>query len=250
MSALITGHAARIRELHAEAQALAEGAIERALEAGELLAEVKETLPHGDFGAWVEENCGFTVRTAQRYMRLHEHRGLLPDGTGVKAALAAIKSDTVSHLDAGGLERDEQRLREELLILSHALDAAKTPEACALIARRASEVQADAMGIQARAERSLGQLLNEIDALKIGAGYRYACAKVMCAAHGFIEIGEMLLRTNAPIPQATEEARIVKRLIRLARTRNGADLTLERAAKICALAAPDIFPADFAQVFT
>jgi len=95
---IIVMHAARIRELHTEAHALAESAIERALEAGKLLAEVKATLPHGAFGVWVEESCGFTARTAQRYLRLHEHRDCLPAGAGVKAALAALKCDTVSHL--------------------------------------------------------------------------------------------------------------------------------------------------------
>lgn len=99
MSTLTDTHAGRIRDLHEQAQALAETAIERALEAGRLLAEVKAALPHGDFGAWIEQHCGFAARTAQRYIRLHENRARLPADASISTALAAIKCDTLSHLD-------------------------------------------------------------------------------------------------------------------------------------------------------
>jgi len=89
---------AEIRAHHESANCAAKVAIEHALEAGRLLADVKAALPHGEFGAWVETHCGFTDRTARRYMRLHEHRESLPAGAGVKAALEHIKSDTVSDL--------------------------------------------------------------------------------------------------------------------------------------------------------
>ena len=38
-------------------------------EAGKYLLEVKASLPHGEFMAWVARNCPFGDRTAQRYMR-------------------------------------------------------------------------------------------------------------------------------------------------------------------------------------
>lgn len=86
----------RVRELHTEARALAGKAIERALEAGELLCTAKARLAHGEFGPWVEMHCGFSDRTARRYMRLHDNRDLLPYGVGIKAALESIKTDTVA----------------------------------------------------------------------------------------------------------------------------------------------------------
>jgi hypothetical protein len=90
--------AAEIRRHHDAVHAAARTAIEHALAAGRLLAEVKETLPHGAFEDWLAANCTFSSRTARRYMQLHAHRDALPAGAGVKVALAHLKTDTVSEL--------------------------------------------------------------------------------------------------------------------------------------------------------
>lgn len=39
---------------------------------GKILAQVKATLPHGDFIPWVEENCPFAIRSARNYMQIYE----------------------------------------------------------------------------------------------------------------------------------------------------------------------------------
>ena len=49
-------------------------ALEHALEAGRLLAEVKASLPHSEFGPWLESNFSWSDRTARVYLRLHDHR--------------------------------------------------------------------------------------------------------------------------------------------------------------------------------
>lgn len=98
MNALAATHAQRIRELHGMAQGAAQSAIEFALQAGLLLTEVKEALPHGEFGPWVQTYCGFTDRTARRYMRLHAHRDVLPTGAGVRESLEHVKADTVAEM--------------------------------------------------------------------------------------------------------------------------------------------------------
>jgi hypothetical protein len=51
--------------------------------AGLQLAEEKKKLEHGEWEPWVEKNCAFTLRTAQRYMALAD---------GVKAR--ALKNDS------------------------------------------------------------------------------------------------------------------------------------------------------------
>jgi hypothetical protein len=51
--------------IHTEIKKTAESAIAIG---GELIA-AKKTLPHGRFQAWVEPECGFSLRTAQNYMR-------------------------------------------------------------------------------------------------------------------------------------------------------------------------------------
>jgi hypothetical protein len=56
---------------------------------GELIA-AKKMLGHGAFGDWVESECGFTVRTAQNYM---------------KASRLAGKCESISYLPAATLYR-------------------------------------------------------------------------------------------------------------------------------------------------
>jgi hypothetical protein len=92
----LKSQAAEIQQHHAAITAAACTAMEHALAAGALLADVKEELPHGAFEPWVASNCNFTTRTARRYLQLHAHRNALPAGAGVKAALAHLKTDTVS----------------------------------------------------------------------------------------------------------------------------------------------------------
>jgi hypothetical protein len=79
------GATAEINRLHSEICAAARTTLEKAIRVGELLNQVKESLVHGAWLPWLKENVAFDVRTAQRYMRVFEHRSLL-------------KNDTVSHL--------------------------------------------------------------------------------------------------------------------------------------------------------
>jgi hypothetical protein len=46
-----------------------EEGLQAALEAGNILIHIKETLPHGEFVKWIKSNCEFTTRTARNYMR-------------------------------------------------------------------------------------------------------------------------------------------------------------------------------------
>ena len=69
--------AADINLLHAEAQAAFSTSIDKAMACGDLLAEVKATLPHGDFTAWIESNFDFAPRSARGYMRLASNRETL-----------------------------------------------------------------------------------------------------------------------------------------------------------------------------
>ncbi|MBR0695272.1 DUF3102 domain-containing protein [Bradyrhizobium lablabi] len=57
---------------------------------GEALRDAKDHLEHGKFGEWVVAECGFTIRTAQNYMR---------------AAELADKSESVSLLNPAALYR-------------------------------------------------------------------------------------------------------------------------------------------------
>lgn len=66
----LSNHAERINNHHDAAQAAAQSAIEHALQAGQLLIEVKASLAHGELTDWITQHCRFSTRTAQAYMRL------------------------------------------------------------------------------------------------------------------------------------------------------------------------------------
>lgn len=82
--------AADINAAHADAVKHATSAIDYAKKAGELLLRVKQKLPHGAFGGWLEANCSVSERQAQRYMSAAQ-------GKPVPVREIA-KSDTVSDL--------------------------------------------------------------------------------------------------------------------------------------------------------
>lgn len=85
-----------INALHAETAGHLRRALAVACEIGERLATIKERLPHGQFGAWVDGNLEFSHRTATRYMQLHAKRHEI-EGLTITDAYRALKSDTVSN---------------------------------------------------------------------------------------------------------------------------------------------------------
>jgi hypothetical protein len=87
MSELELSRAEEIRRLHEEIIGAVRVTLPKAIRIGELLAEQKTEMEHGSFGPWIEAHCGFTERTAQRYMRL-------------AAVRESLKSDSVSGLTA------------------------------------------------------------------------------------------------------------------------------------------------------
>jgi len=60
----------QINEHHSFAKKLLGSGLEHARIAGELLIEAKEDIPHGLWGKWITDNCRFSRRTAQSYMRI------------------------------------------------------------------------------------------------------------------------------------------------------------------------------------
>ena len=68
---------ARINDEHRAVEEAARSAVEHAIRCGEMLQEVKESLPHGAFGPWLRENFAGSKRTAQTYMKLFRGRDSL-----------------------------------------------------------------------------------------------------------------------------------------------------------------------------
>ncbi|MEQ9488025.1 MAG: DUF3102 domain-containing protein [Alphaproteobacteria bacterium] len=64
-----------INELHEALATKANEALKLAFECGKKLSDVKAQLSHGDWKVWVEENLDFSLRHAQRLMRLAKYEG-------------------------------------------------------------------------------------------------------------------------------------------------------------------------------
>lgn len=62
-----------INRRHHEVEQHARATLESAIECGRLLAAAKGRLPHGGWLPWLSEHFDGSERTAQTYMRLHEH---------------------------------------------------------------------------------------------------------------------------------------------------------------------------------
>ncbi len=62
--------AARINAGHEECLAAARTTLENACAVGELLLQAKAAVEHGKWSGWIEANCRFAIREAQRYMKL------------------------------------------------------------------------------------------------------------------------------------------------------------------------------------
>lgn len=62
--------ASRINAEHRQASEALKSGLAHAKLAGEFLRETKAAVPHGQWQKWVNENCEFSGRTAQAYMRV------------------------------------------------------------------------------------------------------------------------------------------------------------------------------------
>ncbi len=66
----LQGLAVEIRQEHDLCRKAISEALQHAINAGELLLKAKTLTPHGTWSDWVRDNCEFSERTAQAYMRV------------------------------------------------------------------------------------------------------------------------------------------------------------------------------------
>ncbi|MGN7126316.1 DUF3102 domain-containing protein [Methylorubrum thiocyanatum] len=77
--------ASAINAAHAGVEAAKREGARYAVECGRLLAQAKETVPHGGWDAWLRQNTALSPRTAQLYMRIARH----VEGDPIKAQRVA-----------------------------------------------------------------------------------------------------------------------------------------------------------------
>ena len=87
MTAIEQARVAEVTRLHLEVDDHLRNGLSKALRIGELLADQRGSLKHGDWLRWVRDNLPFTGRTARRYLQLHANR-------------ERLKLDTVSDLNS------------------------------------------------------------------------------------------------------------------------------------------------------
>jgi hypothetical protein len=80
-----------IREGHADIKQTLERTLVRAIGVGKSLQEAKSILIRGEFGPWVEEDCGLVYSTATAYMRLAHYQAILPSGMNVSEAVSYLR---------------------------------------------------------------------------------------------------------------------------------------------------------------
>ncbi|MER8745838.1 DUF3102 domain-containing protein [Mesorhizobium sp. M1004] len=67
--------AVAINAAHASVEQAKREGVRHVIECGRLLQQAKTTQPHGQWDAWVSDNCSFSMRTAQLYMKVAKHVG-------------------------------------------------------------------------------------------------------------------------------------------------------------------------------
>jgi hypothetical protein len=98
----------QINQHHALAEQAGGVAIHHAIQAGELLAEMKSRLKHGQWTAYLEANFEGSVRTAQGYMRLATNRGQIAQASSIEGALKALAAPRANTQEPADLPTRDQ----------------------------------------------------------------------------------------------------------------------------------------------
>jgi DUF3102 family protein len=99
----LVGVAREIKEAHDAVATAMRESLRHARRAGELLSQVKDQLPHGEFGPWIDAHCGFGWRTANLYMRIaREWEKLVTENRNAIANLTLGEAmDLLTRVDTG-----------------------------------------------------------------------------------------------------------------------------------------------------
>lgn len=128
--------ATRINAAHRRCEDAARSAVQYAVEAGELLIQAKDQCKHGEWIPWLEDNCDFSKRTGQLYMRLAEFVPTLPSNAQHVALLPLRDIDKLQRLEPEERDRVIEAVEAEHL---DSVDAAVISHRRAEIGRRREE---------------------------------------------------------------------------------------------------------------
>jgi hypothetical protein len=90
---------------------------QHAIQVGALLIQAKESVGHGQFYPWLDQNCGLKKRQAQRYMKVAKHRDQFENSNASSAThltlTAALKALTKGLDGEDEDSSQEQNTRED-----------------------------------------------------------------------------------------------------------------------------------------
>lgn len=172
----------RLKQLHGEIIGAVRMLLDKAIEAGSILHDVKAALPHGEFTVWVEVNAGFNIRTAQRYMKIHENREKLKNDsvsllTDAHRMLRAPREEREIRIN--GLSFDEvlriaewdekyKKIQKRIIELKSEWETIKESKSLATAAEfyhKACDLHSEAVSLTLDAEVNLGRVLNKLEKL-------------------------------------------------------------------------------------
>lgn len=113
----------KIRAEHEACEGAAESAVFHAIRAGELLAEAKRQVKHGEWLPWLAENFGFTRQWASSCMRLA--RSQMESAVSISSALKELaepRDDGDEETDTPPEPTEAERIQTELATLPDASD--------------------------------------------------------------------------------------------------------------------------------
>ena len=91
MTTLMVSNTKELNDLHQQIEGKLRSTVQDAIRAGELLTQAKDDLPHGAFLPWIGKNCIFGDKTAERYMKVFEHKGKIVTVSNLPEAYRQVK---------------------------------------------------------------------------------------------------------------------------------------------------------------
>jgi hypothetical protein len=169
MNELSNTVAIEITAAHDAALTAGRSALQHARRAGDLLAQVKAALPHGQWLPWLSAHCPtIPSRTAQVYMRIARDWPALDSKTqrvadfSIREALALLAAPRDLLADAKRLEAEHASIRVQLAGCTATLDREDaTLEEVAAVLAVARDCEVRARELRLRAESGVGIAIGE-----------------------------------------------------------------------------------------
>lgn len=105
-----------IVKLHNEVMLSVKTTMDKVMQIGNLLLDIKEEIPYGEFCSYVDKNLPFSMRTAQNYMRVYLNKDKIKEIKDVSSAYAMIENKSLKKEKAEKPEAEIETAEDEINI--------------------------------------------------------------------------------------------------------------------------------------